>query len=79
MLVLFNGGYYSDASGDLLGWKLVDALGHTPSSIELTIAVGQLDGLSMLRNGLTTRFATMVVHDIPNGRGSLGGKYLSLI
>ena len=72
VLVLFNGGYYSDASGDLLGWKLVDALGHTPSSIELTIAVGQLDGLSMLRNGLTTRFATMVVHDIPNGRGSLG-------
>ena len=72
VLFIVNGEYHSDASGDILSWKMVDALGHTPSSIELTLEVGQLDGFSMLHDGLTTTFATMVVYDTVNGRGSLG-------
>ena len=77
VLVLFNNGYYHDATGDLLSWKLVDALGNTPSSVELTIAVGQLDALAMLKDGLTNRYAAMVLHDTPNGRGRLA-RYIDI-
>lgn len=74
ILALVDGVYHRDDPDDasLLSWKMIDAMGHTPSSIEITVAVGQLDGLSKLRNGPSTRFATMVVYDTANGRGSLG-------